>query len=66
MFRCQVSGKLSKPGDKQFKLVTHVRIRRDGGVETVKELSVCEEVFNKHALDTPVLVADASRSRWDD
>lgn len=62
MFRCQVSGKVSQPGEKAHKIVTKTRPRTytnrvmrgekeivitSQGFEIVEELLVCEEVYNK-------------------
>lgn len=62
MFRCQVTGKVSQPGEKSHKVVTKTRpktytnrvMRGDKevvitsqGWEIVQELVVCEEVYNR-------------------
>lgn len=60
MFRCQVSGKVSKPREKSFKVVVETRpktyykedkngqLKKVGeGYETVKELTVREEIYNQ-------------------
>lgn len=62
MFKCQISGRISEPGEKSFKIVTktrpktYVSERTQGerkvrvttqGFETVQELTVCEAVYNK-------------------
>lgn len=58
MFICQVSGRVSKPGEKSFKVVVETRPKvyyktdKNGiqkkvgeGSEIVKELTVCEDVY---------------------
>lgn len=59
MFKCQVSGKLSSPGEKSFKLISKTRkkeyfkndaktgqpIKIGEGFEIVEELTVCEDVY---------------------
>lgn len=61
MFICQVSGRVSKPGEKSFKVVVETRpkvyfekdkktgaLKKVGeGTEIVKEVTVCEDVYKK-------------------
>lgn len=62
MFRCQVSGRVSKPGEKPFKVVTKTRpktytnTKKVGertveftttGWEIVEEKIVCQKVYNR-------------------
>lgn len=60
MFRCQISGRVSKPGEKAFKVITETRpktyyrkdkngnqIKIGEGREIVKELTVCERVYKQ-------------------
>lgn len=60
MFRCQVSDRVSLPGEKAFKVVVETRpkiylkedkngvLKKVGeGSEIVRELTVCEDVYKK-------------------
>jgi hypothetical protein len=62
MFVCQISGRVSKPGEKPFKVVTKTRpktytnkvmrgekevIINSTGWEIVEEKMVCEKVYNR-------------------
>lgn len=68
MFRCAVTGKLSKPGEKCNKIVVERReklYKREGeviarGWEIVREISVTEEGLKQYNKDQPhVLVHPA-------
>ena len=61
MFKCQISGRISEPGEASFKLVTKTRkrdyfkndvktglpVKIGEGWEIVEEKQVCKEVFEK-------------------
>lgn len=56
MYRCQISKKLSVPGEPAYKIVTETRTKEyfryedkiSTGTEIVKELLVCREEYLKH------------------
>ena len=59
MFKCEQCGTITKPGETQHKKVIKVReknyknedkygnIKTTKGFETVKEINICEECFQK-------------------
>jgi hypothetical protein len=62
MFRCEITGKVTKPGEKMKKLVMETRERvyydEDGyeigrGSEIVKEISVSEDAYRKYIEEHP-------------
>lgn len=64
MFRCELTGKLTKPGEKMKKIVVQTRERvyldEDGletgrGTEIVKEISVSEEAYIDYLREHPEL-----------
>lgn len=57
MYRCEISGKVSRPNEKAYKLVTKTRVKeyfnKEGqkigqGWEIVEEKTVSRDVYNKH------------------
>ena len=69
MFKCAITGKLSKPGEKCNKIIVERReklYKRDGevvahGWEIAREISVTEEGLRQYNLNNPhVIVHPAS------
>ena len=70
MFRCELTNRLTYPGDKCYKLVTKVRHKQyralgsdeiiGEGIETVEELSVCEQAYKAQLAEgfEPEVVRD--------
>lgn len=70
MFRCQATGKVSKPGEKPYRVVLETRAQsyenqfkdeddkwhtiRTEGYEIVREMLVCREYYEAVKLETKV------------
>lgn len=60
MYRCDITGQLSLPGEKAYKIVVETRVKeykRDNyifatGIEIVKEITVCKEEYLRRINNT--------------